>query len=309
MTIAAGTVGGKILDRNHMTTLHLIDGTYELFRAHFGAPPRTTPEGWEIGAVHSMLLSTLNLLAQDEPMFVGAAFDSVIESFRNDMYDGYKTGAGTPPELHAQFPVAERAMEAIGVTVWSMIDQEADDGLAAAAKAFVDDVDRVVIHSPDKDMTQLFGNPKIVGYDRRKQTFTDADGVREKFGVSPESIPDYLGLVGDTADGFPGLPGWGAKSAGSLLARYEHIEGIPASSDDWDIKVRGAAKLAATLSEKMSDALLFRDLATLRTDADVPQSLEDLRWKGAHRDEFDRLCDELGFTSIRNRPTRWAGEN
>jgi 5'-3' exonuclease len=292
-----------------MTTLHLIDGTYELFRAHFGAPPRTTPEGWEIGAVHGIIMSTLSLLSQDGVTHVAAAFDSVIESFRNDMYDGYKTGDGTPPELHAQFPVAERAMEAIGVTVWSMIEQEADDGLAAGAARFVDEVDKVVILSPDKDMTQLFGNPKIVGYDRRKQAFIDADGVREKFGVSPESIPDYLGLVGDTVDGFPGLPGWGAKSAGALLARYGHIEDIPPSEEDWDIMVRGAAKLAATLSDQMSNALLFRDLATLRTNAEIPQTLDDLRWRGAQREELDALCDELGFTSVRNRPSKWAGES
>jgi 5'-3' exonuclease len=288
-----------------MITLHLIDGTYELFRAHFGAPPRQTPEGWEIGAVHGILQATLSLLADDEVTHVGAAFDTVIESFRNDMYDGYKTGEGTPPELYAQFPVAERAMEAIGVPVWSMIEQEADDGLAAAAVKFVDEVDRVIIMSPDKDMTQLFGNPKIVGYDRRNQNLVDADGVREKFGVSPESIPDYLGLVGDTADGFPGLPGWGAKSSGTLLARYGHIEQIPDSETDWDVSVRGAAKLAATLREHRVEALLFKDIATLRTDAAIPQSLEDLRWKGANRTEFTALCDELGFDSIRNRPTKW----
>lgn len=305
----AGTVEDAGPHRDTMTTLHLIDGTYELFRAHFGAPARTTPQGWEIGAVHGIIMSTLSLLSQDGVTHVGAAFDSVIESFRNDMYDGYKTGAGTPPELHAQFPVAERAMEAIGVTVWSMIDQEADDGLAAAAARFVDEVDKVVILSPDKDMTQLFGNPKIVGYDTRNQSFVDADAVREKFGVSPRSIPDYLGLVGDTADGFPGLAGWGAKSAGTLLARYGHIEDIPASEVDWDVKVRGAARLAATLAERMSDALLFRDLATLRTDADIHQSLDDLRWRGVDRSEFNTLCDELGFTSVRNRPSMWIGED
>ncbi|KAA3640150.1 MAG: flap endonuclease [Armatimonadetes bacterium] len=288
-----------------MTTLHLIDGTYELFRAHFGAPPRQTPEGWEIGAVHGIISSTLNLLSEPEVTHVGSAFDTVIESFRNAMYDGYKTGEGTPPELFAQFPVAERAMEAIGVTVWSMIEQEADDGLAAAAHKFVDDVDRVIIMSPDKDMTQLFGNPKIVGYDRRNQQLVDADGVREKFGVSPESIPDYLGLVGDTADGFPGLPGWGAKSSSTLLARYGHIEDIPASEDDWDVKVRGAAKLAATLRDHLDDALLFKDIATLRIDAEIPQDIEDLRWRGVHRDQFLALCDELGWGSIRTRPTKW----
>ncbi len=288
-----------------MTTLHLIDGTYELFRAHFGAPPRQTPEGWEIGAVHGIISSTLNLLSEPEVTHVGAAFDTVIESFRNLMYDGYKTGEGTPPELYAQFPAAERAMEVIGVTVWSMIEQEADDGLAAAAQKFADEVDRVIIMSPDKDMTQLFGNPKIVGYDRRNQKLVDADGVREKFGVSPESIPDYLGLVGDTADGFPGLSGWGAKSAGTLLARYGHVESIPPSEDDWDVNVRGAAKLAATLREHMDEALLFKDIATLRVDSDIPQSLEDLRWKGVHRDRFLALCDELGWESIKTRPTKW----
>lgn len=292
-----------------MTTLHLLDGTYELFRNHFGAPPRETPEGWEIGAVAGLVSSTLSLLASGDVTHIGAAFDSVIESFRNDMFDGYKTGEGTPPELHAQFPVAERAMEAMGVTVWSMIEQEADDGLAAAATKFAAEVDRVIVMSPDKDMTQLFGNPKIVGYDRRKGAFIDADGTREKFGVSPESIPDYLGLVGDTADGIPGLPGWGAKSAGALLARYAHIEAIPASEAEWDVKVRSAAKLAETLRDRMEDALLYRDLATLRTDADIPQSLDDLEWKGVHRGAFKALCDELGFTGLKNRPTRWQGEN
>ncbi|MEZ5174874.1 MAG: 5'-3' exonuclease H3TH domain-containing protein [Acidimicrobiia bacterium] len=288
-----------------MATLHLIDGTYELFRAHFGAPPRQTPEGWEIGATHGLVQSMLTLLDSGEVTHVGAAFDTVIESFRNDLYHGYKTGEGTPPELHAQFPVAERAVEAIGVTVWSMIEQEADDGLAAAAAKFVDEVDRVIIMSPDKDMAQLFGNPKIVGYDRRNQTFIDADAVRTKFGVAPESIPDYLGLVGDSADGFPGLPGWGAKSAGTLLGRYRHIENIPPSVDDWDVSVRGAARLAAALHDHMDDALLFRKVATLRTDADIPESLDDLRWRGVRRDAFLAMCDELGWETIRTRPTRW----
>ena len=172
-----------------MTTVHLIDGTYELFRAHFGAPPRQTPEGWEIGATHGIIMSTLALLAEPGVTHVGAAFDTVIESFRNDMFDGYKTGEGTPPELHAQFPVAERAMEAIGVTVWPMIEHEADDGLAAAAQKYVPDVDRVVIMSPDKDMCQLYGNPKIVGFNRRESAFIDADGVRAKFGVRPNRSP------------------------------------------------------------------------------------------------------------------------
>lgn len=288
-----------------MPTLHLIDGTYELFRAHFGAPPRRTPQGWEIGATHGIISSTLRLLDEPDVTHVGAAFDTIIESFRNDVYAGYKTGEGIPPELHAQFPVAERAMETIGVTVWSMIEQEADDGLAAAAMKFVDEVDRVVILSPDKDMSQLYGDPRIVGFDRRNERIIDAAGVREKFGVDPESIPDYLALVGDTADGIPGLPGWGAKSSSTLLARYGHLEDIPESETEWDVKVRGAAKLAATLRELRDDAMLFRELATLRTDADIPESLEDLRWRGAIRDEFEELCDELGFGTLRERPSRW----
>ena len=288
-----------------MTTVHLIDGTYELFRSHFGAPPRQTPEGWEIGAVHGLVSSTLSLLAEEGVTHVGVAFDSVIESFRNDMFDGYKTGEGTPRELYAQFPVAERAMEALGIVVWSMIEQEADDGMAAAATRFASEVDRVVVMSPDKDMAQLYGNPKIVGFDRRKAAFIDAQGVWEKFGVAPESIPDYLGLVGDTADGIPGLPGWGAKSTATVLAEYTYLDRIPPSEDDWVVKVRSAPKLAETLRDHIEAALLYRDLATLRTDAEIPQSLDDLEWKGVHRDAFIALCDELGFGGVRDRPTSW----
>jgi 5'-3' exonuclease len=288
-----------------MTTVHLIDGTYELFRHHFGAPPRQTADGWEIGAVHGLVASTISLLAEEGVTHVGVAFDSVIESFRNEMFDGYKTGEGTPPELHAQFPVAERAMEALGVVVWPMIEQEADDGLAAAATKYAPNVDRVVILSPDKDMCQLYGDPKIVGYDRRKAAFIDSDGVWEKFGVAPESIPDYLALVGDTADGIPGLPGWGAKSTAAVLAEYTHLDDIPESEEDWAVKVRSAPRLAATLRDNMADALLYRDLATLRTNADIPESLGELEWKGVHRDEFVALCDELDFGTIRNRPKMW----
>jgi 5'-3' exonuclease len=290
-----------------MTTVHLIDGTYELFRHHFGAPPRQTTDGWEIGAVHGLVASTISLLSEEGVTHVGVAFDSVIESFRNDMFDGYKTGEGTPPELYAQFPVAERAMEALGVAVWSMIEQEADDGLAAAATKYAPDVDRVVILSPDKDMSQLYGNPKIVGFDRRKAAFIDTEGVWEKFGVAPESIPDYLALVGDTADGIPGLSGWGAKSTATVLAEYTHLDQVPESEENWSIKVRSAARLADTLRQNMPAALLYRDLATLRTDAEIPQSLDELEWRGAHREEFLELCEELDFGGVRNRPTLWQG--
>lgn len=288
-----------------MIRVHLIDGTYELFRSHFGAPPRRTPGGEEIAAVHGLLASTISLLGEDGVTHVGAVFDSIIESFRNEMFAGYKTGTDTPPELRAQFPTAERAMEALGVTVWPMIEQEADDGLAAAAVKFAPQVDQVVIMSPDKDMTQLYGNPKIVGYDRRQGLFIDAAAVKEKFGVEPRSIPDYLALVGDSADGIPGLAGWGAKSSATVLGRYGHLEAIPESAANWEVKVRGADKLAQTLRNGQTQARLYRDLATLRTDAEIPQTLDELEWRGAYRNSFIGLCEELGFGRLRDRPGRW----
>jgi 5'-3' exonuclease len=196
-------------------------------------------------------------------------------------------------------------MEALGVTVWPMIEQEADDGLAAAAVKFAPVADQVVIMSPDKDMTQLYGDPRIVGYDRRKGVFIDATAVKEKFGVEPGSIPDYLSLVGDSADGIPGLPGWGAKSSAAILGKYGHLESIPDSATDWEVKVRGAEKLAETLRNGRADARLYRDLATLRTDASIPQTFDDLEWHGAHRTSFMELCDEFGFGQLKNRPSRW----
>jgi len=288
-----------------MSQLHLLDGTFELFRAHFGAPSRTSPEGVEVGATHGLLSSTLALLSMEGVTHVGAAFDTVIESFRNQIFAGYKTGEGVPSELRAQFELAEEGMRCMGITVWSMVEQEADDGLAAAAVKFAPEVERVVIMSPDKDLAQLYGNPKIVGYDRRKSSFVDADEVRRKFGVAAESIPDYLALVGDTADGIPGLSGWGAKSAASLLSCYGQIEVIPDSALDWKPKVRGAEKLAATLCTHRDTALLYRELATLRTDAEIPQALEDLRWRGAHRGRFIKFCERLGFGKLKDRPHRW----
>jgi 5'-3' exonuclease len=285
--------------------LYLIDGTYELFRAHFGAPPRTAPDGREVGATEGILASTLSLLAEPEVTHVAASFDSVVESFRNEVFSGYKTGEGIEPELLNQFPLAERAMRAIGVTVWSMYDYEADDGLATGARRWVDDVEQVVVMSPDKDMCQLYDDPRIVGYDRRKGSFIDRDAVVEKFGVEPASIPDWLALVGDAADGLPGLAGWGAKSSGTILSRYGHLEGIPLDESLWDVKVRGAAKLAATLREHIGDALLYRYLAQLRTDVPLPDSLADLKWKGVPRVRFESFCDELGFRRLKERPERW----
>lgn len=288
--------------------LYLIDGTYELFRAFFGAPPRTAPDGREVGAVEAMTGSILGLLSEPGVTHIAAAFDSVIESFRNDVFPGYKTGEGIDEELLEQFPLAERAMKAIGVAVWSLYDYEADDGLATGARRWAGDVDQVVVMSPDKDLAQLYGDPRIVGYDRRKGAFIDRDAVVEKFGVEPESIPDWLGLVGDAADGLPGLPGWGAKSSATVLSRYGHLEHVPLDAALWDVKVRSAATLAATLRERIGDALLYRFLAQLRTDVPLPDSLGDLEWRGVPRERFEALCDELGFTRLRERPHRWEAE-
>ena len=286
--------------------LHLIDGTYELFRAHFGAPSRISPDGVEVGGTYAITAATLAVLAEPEVTHIAAAFDTVIESFRNDLYDGYKTSAGIPPELHAQFPLAEEAMGAIGVTVWSMIDHETDDALAAAAARWAGDVDRVVIHSPDKDMTQLYGDRRVVGYDRRKRAFIDEAAVVEKFGVHPDSIPDYLALVGDTADGYPGIPGWGAKSSATLLARYRHVEDIPADPAVWDVEVRGAARLSESLEAGRGDVALFKDLATLRRDVPLAETLDDLRWRGVPRSRYLAFCERYGFGGLRERPHLWV---
>lgn len=285
--------------------LHLLDGTYELFRSYFGAPSRTAPNGGEIGAVHGVVASTLNLLSDEGVTHLGVAFDSEIRSFRNDLYHGYKSEVGVPAELLAQFPIVEEAMEAIGVVTWRMVEYEADDALATAALRFADRVEQVVIMSPDKDMSQCITGSHVVGFDRRKQQFIDEDGVREKFGVSPESIPDYLGLVGDSSDGFPGVRGWGAKSASLVLARYGHIEDIPLEADLWDVEVRGAARLVESLRGSMADALLFRYLARLRGDVPLAEDLDDLEWRGVPAERFEALCDEYGFGSLRDRPSRW----
>lgn len=285
--------------------LHLLDGTYELFRSYFGAPPRKAPNGGEIGAVHGVMAGTLKLLQDEGVTHLGAAFDSEIRSFRNDLYRGYKSEVGVPAELLAQFPIIEQGMEVLGVPVWRMEEYEADDALATAAQRFADEVEQVVIMSPDKDMAQCVIGRRIVGFDRRKRALIDEEGVWEKFGVAPVSIPDYLGLVGDTADGFPGLRGWGPKSASLVLARYGHIENIPLEADLWDVEVRGAERLVETLRTHIAEALLFRYLATLRRDVPLAESLEDLEWRGVPQDRFLAFCDEYGFGSLRERPKRW----
>jgi 5'-3' exonuclease len=287
--------------------LHLIDGTYELFRLFYAPnqPAVIAPDGREVGATARIASATLDRIERDGITHVAAAFDSVIESFRNDMFPGYKTGEGIDPDLLGQFALAERAMRAIGVTAWSMYEYETDDALATAAVRWADDVEQVVVMTPDKDMAQLYGHPSVVGFNVREGSFMDRAGVVEKFGVEPESIPDYLALVGDSADGFPGLRGWGAKSTSTVLARYGHLEDIPLEPSQWQVRVRGAEKLAVTLRRQMGEALLYRFLARLRTDVPLPETLGDLEWRGVPRSRFESFCDELGFDQLRDRPSRW----
>jgi 5'-3' exonuclease len=262
--------------------VHLVDGTYELFRHHFGMPSHVTAEGLEVGALRGVVGTVLQLVEQGAT-HIGIATDHVIESFRNDLWPGYKTGEGIEADLLAQFHPLEEALVAAGFCVWPMTTHEADDALASAARVAAADprVEQVRICTPDKDLAQCVSDDgRVVQWDRRKDIVYDRAGVIDKFGVAPESIPDYLALVGDSADGFPGVPGWGAKSAAALLARYGHLDAIPADPTEWDVTVRGAARLAAALVEHQEHALLFRRLATL--DAEVPtiDSVDDLRWTG-----------------------------
>jgi 5'-3' exonuclease len=285
--------------------VHLLDGTYELFRAFFGFPARQAPDGREVGAVLGILETTLSLLREPGVTHVAVATDTVIESFRNDLFPGYKTGEGVDQALLGQFPLAERAFRALGLVVWGMVEFEADDAIATAAARFAPSVEQVVIASPDKDLAQCVIGRHVVTWSRRTGDVLDEDGVRAKFGVPPGSIPDYLALVGDTADGVPGLPGWGAKSAATVLAEYHYLEEIPDDPSAWKVDVRAAAKLAAVLAERRQEALAYRELTTLRTDVPLAEDLADLAWGGVRREEFESLCDELGFETVRDRPHRW----
>ena len=283
--------------------MHLIDGTYELFRSWFGAPEAKSPTGQEVGATRGFLRSIASMLRDAEVTHLGCAFDQTVESFRNQLFDGYKTGEGLDPELFAQFPLVERASRALGIVTWPMVDFEADDALASAAAKFdrAEEVDQVVICSPDKDLCQCVRSDRVVTLDRRRNIVLDAAGVREKFGVSPESIPDYLALVGDTADGIPGIARWGAKSAAAVLGKLTHLEDIADDHEAWGVKVRGAATLARNLSEHRSDAMLYRTLATLRTDVPIAESLDELRWTGPDRPALESLCDEVGERTLLDR--------
>jgi 5'-3' exonuclease len=278
--------------------VHLVDGTYELFRHYYGAPRTQSTDGMEVGAIRGVLSSMLTLLG-DGATHLAVATDHVIESFRNTLWYGYKTGEGIEPNLLAQFHPLEDALEAMGIIVMRMIEFEADDALAAgAAKAASDPrVGRVLVCTPDKDLAQSVVESRVVQFDRRARVMRDADGVRMKFGVPPASIPDYLALTGDSADGYPGLPGWGAKSAAALLAHYGTIERIPDDSRQWTVRVRGAAHLAATLAEYRVQANLFKTIATLRLDAPVFASVDDIRWRGP-KPNFPVVCERLGATSL-----------
>ncbi len=289
--------------------LHLVDGTYELFRNHFGAPPRQSPDGRQVGATLGLLRSLYALLMSPGVTHVAVAFDHVIESFRNDLYAGYKSSAGVDPELLAQFPLAEEATAALGLIVWPMIEFEADDALASASRRFSRSkaVEQIVICSPDKDLAQLVSGKRVVCLDRRRELIVDENAVKEKYGVRPESIPDWLGLVGDSADGFPGVPGWGAKSASAVLSRYTHFESIPADPAEWKVPAVSpgrAVSLATSLQEHVEEAQLYRRLATLRTDVPLQEKLTDLQWGGAHPG-LRTVCHALGDEKFPMRVERW----
>ena len=276
--------------------IHLFDGTYELFRAWFGAPP-AQHEGKEVAASRTFLRSLATVLRSGKVTHGGVAFDHVIESFRNDLFDGYKTGEGLDPRLVAQFEIAERCAAALGLVVWPMIEFEADDAIATAAARTARDprVTQVRIAAVDKDMCQCVEGTHVVRWDRWKDEILDEPGVIAKHGVRPESIADWLALVGDTADGIPGIAGWGNKSAAKLLMKFTAIENIPDDPAKWGVDVRGADKLAATLRESRADALLYKKLATLRTDCPIPCSVDELAWKGADQAALAALCHELGL--------------
>ena len=261
--------------------IYLVDGTYELFRHYYALPSARDANGREVGAVRGVLSSVLGMI-REGATHVAVATDHVIESFRNDLWPGYKTGEGVAPELLAQFPLLEEVLEAAGVVVWPMVEFEADDALAAAASAASLDssVERVIICTPDKDLAQCVRDSRVVQLNRRTQQICDEDGVIKKFGVPPTSIPDYLALVGDAADGYPGLRGWGAKSSAAVLAKFGHLESIPADYSQWRVNVTNAGSLAATLSQECDQAMLFRTLATLRTDILLFEDVEELRWRG-----------------------------
>ena len=293
-----------------MARVHLVDATYELFRAYHAPRPAVRGrDGMPLTAVAGLVGTLLALLRDEGATHVGCAHDRVIESFRNDLYPGYKTGAGVPADLLAQFPVMEESIVALGIPLWPMVELEADDALATAADRFAADpaVEQVLVCTPDKDLAQVVQGERIVLRDRRRDLTYDDAGVRAKWGVPPAAIPDWLALVGDAADGYPGIPGFGAVTAAAVLAAFESLEGIrDAPPTAWPPAVRGAARLAATLRERWAEALLFRELATLRRDAPLPErTVEELDWRGPDSAAWEAFCERWGLTSLRRRPHRW----
>lgn len=286
--------------------IHLIDGTYELFRSHFGAPPKKAPDGQEVGATLGLLRSLLSLVSTPGVTHIACAFDHVIESFRNELFAGYKTGEGIDPLLLGQFTLAERAVSALGIVVWPMVQFEADDALATAASRFRNQpgVEQVVLCSPDKDLAQVVSGAGVICWDRRRDIFLDEEGVIKKFGVRPHSIPDWLALVGDAADGYPGIPAWGAKSASAVLSQFDHLESIPEDPRQLDLPLGRATRLIESLRAHRQDAFLYRRLATLREDVPLKEELTDLAWRGATV-ELRALCHELGSEDLPKRITRW----
>lgn len=286
--------------------IHLVDGTYELFRAHFGAPPKKAPDGMEIGATLGLVRSMMLLLSNPEVTHVAVAFDHVIESFRNKLYPGYKSSEGVDPVILNQFPLAEKLVSALGLVIWPQVKFEADDAIATAVTKFkkVKPVEQIVICSVDKDLMQMVDGTRVVSWDRRREIVIDEEGVVEKFGVSPESIPDYLALVGDSADGYPGIQGWGAKSTALVLAKFRHIESIPRDPKKLPFSLGRATTLLENLQANYEDALLFRELSTLRTDVPLKETLNDLEWKGAYP-RLKKLCKELGDERIPERVMKW----
>jgi 5'-3' exonuclease len=287
--------------------LHLVDGTYELFRAYFAVPSQVGATGQEVGATRGLVQTLLSLCSRPEVTHVACAFDHVIESFRNELYAGYKTGEGLPAELTSQFALAERATRALGIVTWPMVEFEADDGLATAAARFAADerVEKVVVCSPDKDLLQCVQGSRVVCWDRQRDKIYDEAGVIEKLGVTPRLVPDFLALVGDTADGIPGIPRWGKTSAARVLMQVGSLERIPERAAELGFTLRGADALIASLNQLRTEAALYKRLATLRLDAPLPEALEDLEYKGPPRREFELFLKEIDAESVLSRVTRF----
>lgn len=292
-------------------TVHLVDGTYELFRAYFAVPSQRTANGGEIGATRGLIQTLLALLEKAEVTHIACAFDHVIESFRNRLFEGYKTGVGLPDELTSQFTLAEQASAALGIVTWPMVEYEADDALATAAARFEDDarVGKIVICSPDKDLLQCVRHDRVVCWDRQRDRRYDEAGVVEKLGVSPRLVPDFLALVGDSADGIPGIRRWGKSSAARVLMAHGSLEAIPSAVSELRTNVRGADALLAELAAQRAEAALYKRLATLATDVPLAEGLEELAYRGARRPAFEALCERLEAPRLIERVSRWASES